>query len=70
MVESRRKAVTIPVGAIIKVVSEPTGDGIGDQMVNVLWDDKTVAMFAIDVDVRGTEIEERSARASHNGRQV
>jgi hypothetical protein len=57
----KRNAVTVPAGAIIKVVSGPTGEG--DRMVDVHWDGQTLTMFAIDVDVRGTEIEERSARA-------
>ena len=53
MVEGRRRAIAIPVGAVIKVVSGPTP---GDRMVDVQWDGKTVEMFAVDVDVRGTEI--------------
>ena len=59
MVEGRRKAVAIPVGAIVKVVSGPTA---GDRMVDVLWDGKTVEMFAVDVDVRGTEIRAHDRR--------
>jgi len=57
----KRNAVTVPAGAILKVVSGPTGDG--DRMVDVHWEGQTLTMFAIDVDVRGTEIEEGSARA-------
>jgi hypothetical protein len=59
MVEGRRKAVAIPAGAVIKVISGPTP---GDRMVDVLWDGKTVEMFAVDVDVRGTEIMEHEGR--------
>ena len=65
MVEGRRRAVAIPVCAIIKVVSGPTP---GDRMVDVLWEGKTVEMFAVDVDVRGTEIVEhdhRDDRSAH-----
>jgi hypothetical protein len=57
MVEGRPEALTIPVGAIIKVVSWPPGDG--DQMADVLLEGQTVRMFAVDVKVRGTEIVER-----------
>ena len=64
--EGRRRAVAIPAGAIIKVIAGPTP---GDRMVDVLWDGKTVEMFAVDVDVRGTEVvehdhhDDRSAHA-------
>jgi hypothetical protein len=64
MAEGRRKALTIPFGAILKIVSWPTGDG--DQMVDALWRGQTVQLFAVDVDARGTEIagrDEMSASA-------
>jgi hypothetical protein len=49
--ESRvHKSVTIPTGAIITVVSD------GEQMVDVAWEGRTVEMFAVDLNVRGTEI--------------
>jgi hypothetical protein len=56
VVEGRRTAITLPAGAIFRVVSWPTGDG--DQMADVIWDGQAVQMFAVDVKVRGTEIEE------------
>ena len=59
MVEGRRKAMAIPVGAIIKVLSGPTP---GDRMVDVLWEGKTVEMFAVDVEGRGTELGEQEGR--------
>jgi hypothetical protein len=59
-VEGRRRAITIPVGAIVKVVSDhPTP---GDRLIDVLWEWKTIEMFAVDVDVRGTEIVEYERR--------
>ena len=58
--EGRRKAVTVPVGAIIKVVAGPNN---GDGMLNVLWEGQTLEMFEIDVNVRGTEITDKSAGA-------
>jgi hypothetical protein len=63
--DGRRKAVSIPVGAIIQVVSGPNN---GDGMVNVNWDGRIVEMFEIDVNVRGTEIVEhdyRDDRSAH-----
>ena len=58
-IEGKRRVVTIPVGVIFKVVSEPNRDG----MLDVNWDDQILEMFAVDVDVRGTEIAEHSANA-------
>lgn len=60
-VNGKRQATIIPAGAVLKVVSGPTSPG--DRMVDVLWDGKTVTMFVIDVDVRGTEILDDSASA-------
>ena len=59
--EGKREAVTIPTGAIVKVVSSPSGEGYG--LVDVLWDGRAVTMFAVDVDIPGTEIAEQSATA-------
>jgi hypothetical protein len=54
VVDGRRVAVTIPTGSTIKVVSGPTAEG--DRLVDVVWEGRTIAMFAYDVSVRGTEI--------------
>ena len=56
----KRRAVTIPAGAIIQVASGPNND---DGMVHVHWDDQVVEMFLIDVNVRGTEISDQGANA-------
>ena len=58
IVNGNRRAISIPLGSIIKVLSGPTE---GDRMVDVLWESKTVEMFAVDVDVRGAEIVERDS---------
>jgi hypothetical protein len=58
--QGKRTAVTIPAGAILKVVS---GTSDGERTVDILWEGRVVAMFAVDVDVRGTEIVEQSASA-------
>lgn len=46
-------SINIPVGAILEVVSGPTD---GDGMVDVLWGARTIAVFSIDLNVRGTEL--------------
>ena len=57
-IDGKRRTVTIPVGAILKVVSESNQDG----MLSVNWDSQILDMFEIDVDVRGTEIREGSSK--------
>ena len=49
----RTSSINIPAGAILEVVSGLTD---GDGMMDVLWDGRTVAVFSIDLNVRGTEI--------------
>ena len=73
VVDGKRVALTIPAGETIKVVSGPSSQD--DRLVDVVWDGRTVAMFAFDVNVRGTEIKNsdserqyRDARAT--GRQL
>ena len=56
-----RLRVTVPTRAILKVISGPLD---GDQMVDVLWEDKRVRMFAVDLIARGTEIPDRKAQAA------
>jgi hypothetical protein len=57
-----RSAVTVPSGAIVEVTSSPTAsDDTGT--VSVLWDGRNLAMFAIDVQARGTEITDLTAGA-------
>jgi len=60
IVNGQRVRVTVPARTILKVIS-----GLGDdgQMVDVLWEDRQVRMFAVDVITRGTELSDRSARA-------
>jgi hypothetical protein len=60
VVDGKDTAVTIPAEALIKVLAGPTN---GDPMVNVLWEGRAVAMFAVDVNVRGTEIVGHVAKA-------
>jgi len=47
VVDGKRVAITVPTGAVIRVVSGPTGEG--DRLVDVVWEGHTVTMFAFDV---------------------
>ena len=60
IVNDQRFTVTVPTRSILKAISGP---GDGGQMVNVLWEDRHVRMFAVDLITRGTEIPDRSAKA-------
>jgi hypothetical protein len=55
-VDGKGVTVTIPAEAMIKVVSGPRQ---GDRMMDILWNGRVVRMFAVDVEERGTEIEEK-----------
>jgi len=61
VIDGKIRAVTIPAGAIIKVVSGPS-DGV-QQMIDVLWESRTLTMFLIDVTRRGTEVVDQDADA-------
>ena len=61
VIDGKRTAITIPAEATIKVVSEPSGHG--DQMIHALWEGRTVVMFAVDIQERGTGITGQSAKA-------
>ena len=59
-VDGKRTAVTVPSGSIIKVISGPKNN---EGLVTISWEGRTLEMFAVDVDVRGTEIENLGATA-------
>jgi hypothetical protein len=56
VVDGHRRTISIPLGEVIKVVAGPTSQQ--DRMVDVLWQGRVLTMFALDVDVPGTEIVE------------
>jgi hypothetical protein len=62
VVDGRRVAITLPRGAVVKVVAGPTGDG--DRLVDVISEGRVVTVFAFDLTVRGTEIKDRTQRVS------
>jgi hypothetical protein len=51
-IDLRWTVLTIPVGAVIEVLSEPESQKKGCQ-VKVRWRDRTVNMFAVDIEARG-----------------
>jgi hypothetical protein len=56
--------VTIPAGDIVKVVSGPRS---GVKLVDVLWEGRTLAMFAADLEQRATEVSQESVAAKGAG---
>ena len=46
-------AVTIPAGDTVKLIADPSPEN--NKMVDVLWEGRTVAMFAEDLKLRGIE---------------
>jgi hypothetical protein len=65
LVDDTARIVTVPIDGIIKVLSGPNHNAkLHDKgLVYVLWEEQTVALFAVDVEARGIEIEEQSATA-------
>ena len=51
--KGKRMIVTIPAGDIVKLVSKPS---LWDKMVDVLWEGRMVAMYAIDLRLRGSSL--------------
>jgi hypothetical protein len=49
-----RQAVQIPEDEVITVLSDPRPDERG--MIDVLWNNRTLVMFAEDIEARGQEI--------------
>jgi hypothetical protein len=45
-------AVTIPAGDIVKLIADQSPE---NKMVDVLWEGRTVAMYAVDLERRGIE---------------
>ena len=70
LVDGTAKVVTIPLDGVIKVLSGPHGSSLHDKglahllshndkgLVYAQWEDRVVALFAVDVQARGVEIKE------------
>lgn len=52
-VDGKLRALTIPAGSILTVLSGPIND---NGMLKIQWEGRTVDMFEVDVSVRGTEL--------------
>ena len=60
VLNSERRAVTIPAGAMIRVAS---GHSDGDRTIDVLWEGRKVEIFTCELNMRGTEIKDQSTTA-------
>ena len=49
-----RTAFMIPAGAFVKILSGPNEE---DRMIDILWDGRVIAAFAVDIVNRGEEVE-------------
>ena len=49
----QRTAVMVPGGAIVKIIS---GSHTEDRMMDLLWDGRVVAAFAVDIVNRGEDV--------------
>jgi hypothetical protein len=48
----KRVALTVPEDAVLEIISEYLADG----MVDVLWNDRRISMFAVDIEERGEPV--------------
>ena len=60
LVNGLASIITIPRGGFIKVVSGPDANGkLPDKgMVYVIWEERTIAVFVVDIEGRATEVVE------------
>ena len=58
-IEDSRTVVIVPMGEVVTVLHGPSPDD--KRMVDVRWNDKTLVMFAVDIQGRGDEVTEQSA---------
>jgi hypothetical protein len=59
---TRTVIITVPQGAIIEVAADTSGQGSG--IVDVLWEGRALAMFAVDVETRGTEVAQATSQSA------
>ena len=67
LVDGTAMLATVPTDGIITILPGPNENGrLHDKgLVYVLWEEQTVALFAVDVQARGVEIPQRT-----NGRRL
>jgi hypothetical protein len=55
----RRRAVTVPANEIVRVVQGPTPTAT--RLVDVMWEGRYLTMFTVDIQERGTEVEDHES---------
>ena len=60
VLDGERNAVSIPAEAIVKVMPSATKTG---KTLDVLWGNRTLEMFACDLNMRGMEIVDSHSKA-------
>ena len=58
--DGKRVLITVPADALLEVTKENVADGTLD----VIWNDRRISMFAIDLQQRGDLVKRRSRRAT------
>ena len=60
LVDGTARVVTVPAGGIITVLTGPNENGrLRDKgLIYTLWQQRTVALFAVDVETRGIELKQ------------
>lgn len=63
LVRGTRTVLNLPANAVVKVLPGPDANGqVPDKgIVYATWEDRTVALFIVDLEIRGIEITERAA---------
>ena len=56
----KRVTITVPADALLEVTKENVADGTLD----VIWNDRCISMFAIDLQQRGDLVKPRGRRAA------
>jgi len=65
-VDGIKTVVSLPANAVVKILSGPDANGeVPDKgIVYAAWEDRTVAMFIVDLEIRGIEVWESEQSAS------
>ena len=65
LMDEKISLVQVPENAVIKVLSAPNGNRKLHEkgIVYTSWEDLTVAPFAVDIEARGIEVKDDTARA-------
>jgi hypothetical protein len=69
LINGARSVVTLPANAIIEILPGPDANGkVSDSgVVYARWEDRSIAMFIVDLEQRGIEVAEDHHSAMGNG---